>query len=69
MWRSNLGVCVYLSSLVQVDEPPSEVVRVTVADKSEVFEKHSNIRDSWRLCISQVLTVALIIVLQRKCRV
>ncbi len=59
-------MCVfYLSSLVQVDEAPSEVVRVTVTDKSEVLEKHSDIRDRRRLRIIQVLPVALIIILQK----
>ncbi len=53
----------HLSSLVQVDESSTKVVRVTVTYKRKILEKHSYIRDSWSLCCTQIFTIRLVIVL------
>ena len=58
-------VCVcHLSPLVHVDEPPSEVVRVTVTNEGEVLEEHSNVRHSWDPSDTQRLSVTLVVALE-----
>ena len=44
-----IRACVFshLSSLVNVDKASPQVVRVTITDEREVFEKHTYIWDCW----------------------
>ena len=53
----------YLSPFMDVDEPPSEVVGVTVTDEGQVFQKHTHIRHSWGCRGTQYLTIVLVVAL------
>ncbi len=56
----------YLSSLVDVDEATSQVVRVTIANEREILEEDTDVRDCRGLSLDQRLTIVLVVALLGK---
>ena len=53
----------HLSSFVQVDEAPPEVVRVPVANERQIFEEYAHIRHTGSGRHPQALPVPLVVTL------
>ena len=50
---------------MHVDEPPTEVVRVTVTDERQVLQEDTHIRDRGQLRGSQLVTIMLVVALHK----
>lgn len=57
-------VCVYLSSLVEVNKATSYVVWVAIGNEGEVLQKDTNVRNSWDWCDAELITIVLVVTLR-----